>query len=338
MTIGTTTRSEPKTALIFGVSGQDGAYLAQLLLGKGYTVHGTSRDREMAGFVNLRRLAILDRVALHSAVLTDFRSVVEVIARIRPTEIYNLAGQSSVGLSFEQPVETLNGSIGGTLNILEAIRFLKLDTRFYNAASSECFGNTGDRPADEATLFHPRSPYGVGKAAAFWAVANYREAYGLFACSGILFNHESPLRPARYVTQKVVRGAADIAERKTDRLTLGALDIARDWGWAPEYVDAMHRMLAHPEPEDFVIATGETHKLEEFVAEVFSRFGLDWRLHVDTDSGLMRPSDISRSVGNPGKARRLLDWEAQTRMTEMVTRLVEAERRRRRAEQQAGTA
>ena len=331
-------RCEPKTALIFGVSGQDGAYLAQLLLDKGYQVHGTSRDREMAGFANLRRLAILDRVALHSAVLTDFRSVVEVIARIRPAEIYNLAGQSSVGLSFEQPVETLNGSIGGTLNILEAIRFLKLNTRFYNAASSECFGNTGDRPADETTLFHPRSPYGVGKAAAFWAVANYREAYGLFACSGILFNHESPLRPARYVTQKVVRGAADIAERKTDRLTLGALDIARDWGWAPEYVDAMHRMLAHPEPEDFVIATGETHRLEAFVAEVFARFGLDWRLHVDTDNALLRPSDISRSVGNPGKARRLLGWEAQTRMAEMVTRLVEAERRRRRDEQHANTA
>jgi len=322
-------REAPRVALIFGVSGQDGAYLARHLLERGYSVHGTSRDREMSGFANLARLGIGGRATLHSAVLTDFRSVVEVIARVRPDEIYNLAGQSSVGLSFDQPVETLNGSISGTLNILEAVRFLKLDTRFYNASSSECFGNTGDRSADETTPFHPRSPYGVGKAAAFWAVANYREAYGLFACSGILFNHESPLRPARYVTQKVVRGAADIAERKAERLTLGTLGIARDWGWAPEYVDAMGRMLTLDRPEDFVIATGETQTLESFVAQVFAQFGLDWRRHVETDEALRRPSDISHSAGNPDKARRLLGWEARTRMAEVVTRLVEAELRRR---------
>jgi GDPmannose 4,6-dehydratase len=328
MTIGTTAQSEPKTALIFGVSGQDGAYLAQLLLGKGYTVHGTSRDREMSSFANLRRLGIFGRVVLHSAVLTDFRSVVEVISRVRPAEIYNLASQASVGLSFDQPVETLNSTITSTINILEAIRFLKLDARFYNASSSECFGNTGS-PADESTPFHPRSPYGVGKAAAYWAVANYREAYGLFACSGILFNHESPLRPVRYVTQKIVRAAADIAERKTDSLELGTLSIARDWGWAPEYVDAMARMLAHDQPEDFVIATGEAHRLEDFVERAFSYFGLDWRRHVHGNAALLRPSDIAFSVGNPAKAERLLGWCAERRMAEVVAGLAEAEMARR---------
>lgn len=321
-----------KTALIFGISGQDGAYLARFLLAQGYRVHGTSRDREMSGFANLARLGLRAQVGVHSAVLTDFRSVIEVIDRVRPDEIYNLAAQSSVGLSFDQPVETVNGCLIGTLNILEAIRFLKLDARFYNAASSECYGNTGTVPADEATPFHPRSPYGVGKASAFWAVANYREAYGLFACSGILFNHESPLRPARYVTQKVVRGAADIADGKIDRLTLGALDIARDWGWAPDYVEAMARMLRHDQPEDFVIATGETHPLEAFVAQVFAQFGLNWRDHVDSDRALLRPSDISYSAGNPEKAGRLLGWRAETRMPQIVTQLVAAEQARRRAE------
>lgn len=328
MPIGGMTRSEAKTALIFGVSGQDGAYLAQLLLDKGYAVHGTSRDREMAGFANLRRLGIFDRIVLHSAGLTDFRSVVEVIARVRPAEIYNLASQASVGLSFEQPVETLNSTISSTINILEAIRFLGLDTRFYSACSSECFGNT-EAPADETTPFHPRSPYGVGKAAAYWAVANYREAYGLFACSGILFNHESPLRPTRYVTQKIIRGAADIAEGKADTLELGTLSIARDWGWAPEYVDAMARMLALDEPQDFVIATGEASRLEDFVAQAFFCFGLDWRRHVVSNADLLRPSDIAFSVGNSAKAERLLGWRAERRMTEVVSGLADAEMARR---------
>lgn len=319
----------PKTALIFGISGQDGSWLAKLLLEKGYAVHGTSRDREAAGFGNLIRLGLRDRVRLHSAVLNDFRSVAQVISDVRPAEIYNLAGQSSVGLSFEQPVETLDSVIHGTVNILEAIRFLGLDTRFYNASSSECFGNTSADGADEAHPFHPRSPYGVGKAAAYWAVANYRESYRLFACSGILFNHESSLRPARYVTQKIVRGAADIAEGKAETLQLGNLSIARDWGWAPDYVDAMWRMLNHDAPEDFVIATGEAHRLEEFVALAFGHFGLDWRRHVVVDDTLLRPSDISVSVGDPAKARRLLGWQAETKMPGVVARLLEAEERRR---------
>ncbi len=317
-------KSLPKTALIFGVSGQDGSWLAKLLLEKGYTVHGASRDREAPGLGNLARLGLRHRVRLHSATLNDFRSVAQAISDVRPSEIYNLAAQSSVGLSFEQPVETLDSVIHGTINILEAIRFLGLDARFYNASSSECFGNT-DNPANETHPFHPRSPYGVGKAAAYWAVANYRESYNLFACSGILFNHESPLRPARYVTQKIVRGAADIAEGKAKQLTLGNLSISRDWGWAPEYVDAMWRMLNHETPEDFVIATGQTYRLEDFVALAFSHFGLDWRNHVVIDETLLRPSDIAMSVGNPDKAKRLLGWQAEIGMPGVVARLLEAE-------------
>lgn len=321
----------PNAALIFGISGQDGAYLTRVLLDRGFVVHGTSRDCEMASFANLAQLGVRERVKLHSAVPTDFHSVLQVISAVRPVHIYNLAAQSSVGLSFDQPLETINSIIGGTLNILEAIRVLDLEARFYNASSSECFGNTGDGPADEATPFRPRSPYGVGKAAAFWAVANYRESYNLFACSGLLFNHESPLRPARYVTQKIVRGAADIAEGRAERLQLGTLGIARDWGWAPEYVEAMVRMLECDRPEDFVIATGELHTLEDFVARTFDHFGLDWRRHVETDPALRRPSDIQVSVGNPAKAERLLGWRVETPMPAMVERLLEAEIARRRA-------
>ncbi len=324
-------RPEPRTALVFGIAGQDGSWLAKLLLEHGYVVHGTSRDREASGFGNLRRLGLLDRVRLHSAVLSDFRSVAQVVKDVRPSEIYNLAGQSSVGLSFGQPVETLDSIIHGTISILEAIRFLELETRFYNASSSECFGNTDRGPADETHPFHPRSPYGVGKAAAYWAVANYRDSYRLFACSGILFNHESPLRPSRYVTQKIVQGAADIAERKAEKLTLGQLSIARDWGWAPEYVEAMWRMLSLDAPEDFVIATGRLHTLEEFVQRAFDYFGLDWRRHVETDPALLRPSDIASSVGNPSKAERLLGWRAATAMPGVVAALCEAEMERRRA-------
>ncbi len=318
-----------ETALIFGVSGQDGAYLARLLLERGFAVHGTSRDREMASFDNLIHLGIRERVSLHSAVPSDFRSVLQVISAVQPVRIFNLAAQSSVGLSFDQPVETLDSIIGGTLNILEAIRILGLPARFYNASSSECFGNTDDGPANEQTPFRPRSPYGVGKAAAFWAVANYRESYDLFACSGILFNHESPLRPARFVTQKIVRGAADIAEGKASHLCLGALDIARDWGWAPEYVEVMALMLDRDQPEDFVIATGELHTLEEFVSRAFAYFDLDWRAHVRIDPELKRPSDIRRSVGNPARAEQVLGWRAQATMPTIVHNLLDAEMVRR---------
>lgn len=317
-----------KRALIFGICGQDGVYLARLLRDQGYEVHGTSRDKEMANTSGLQRMGVLDDVAIHSAALLDFRSVLQVIGDVRPDEIYNLAGQSSVGLSFAQPVETFEGIILGTLNILECLRFLKLPARFYNATSGEVFGNT-ETPADENTPFRPRSPYGVAKSTAFWTVANYRESYGIFACSGILFNHESPLRPARFVTQKIVRGAVDIADRISDQLTLGNIDVARDWGWAPDYVDAMARILKQDEPDDFVVATGTSTTLTDFVVTVFDYLGLDWKNHVESAPELMRPTDIRVSVGNPTKAKVKLDWVAETRMPEVVHRLVDAELERR---------
>jgi GDPmannose 4,6-dehydratase len=321
--------TRPRTALIFGISGQDGAYLSQQLLARGYAVHGTSRDAEMSSFAALESLAIRDKVTLHSAVPTDFRSVVQTISRTEPDEIYNLSGQSSVGLSFEEPVETLHSISIGTLNMLESIRFLDRSIRFYNAGSSECFGNTGAQPADEDTPFRPRSPYAVAKATAHWAVVNYRESYDLFACSGILFNHESPLRPARFVTRKIVDAAARIASGADETLTLGNIAVRRDWGWAPEYVDAMWRMLQQDTAEDFVIATGRTHSLEEFVATAFARFDLDWRDHVTLNPALHRPADIDESRGDPVRAERALEWRATRSMPDVVAAMADAEAQRR---------
>jgi len=235
-------------------------------------------------------------------------------------------GQSSVGLSFEQPVETLESITVGTLNMLEAIRFLGGKIRLYHASSSECFGDVGQKPANETTPFHPRSPYAVAKASAHWMVANYREAYGLFACSGILFNHESPLRPARFVTRKIVDSAVRIANGSGEKLTLGRLNIVRDWGWAPEYVDAMWRMLQQKVPTDFVIATGVAVSLEDFVRDVFLSVGLDWREHVECDQKLFRPSDISWSQGDASLANACLGWESHTKMPELVKLMVEAAR------------
>ncbi|MCV3215256.1 GDP-mannose 4,6-dehydratase [Plectonema radiosum NIES-515] len=313
-----------KTVIICGVSGQDGAYLAQLLLNKGYTVCGTSRDAQMSTFQNLVRLGIREQIKLESVALNDFRSVLQVLTKIEPDEIYNLAGQSSVGLSFEQPVETLESITTGTLNLLEAIRFLGKPIKFYNAGSSECFGDTGEQAADESTPFRPRSPYGVAKAAAFWEVANYREAYNLFACSGILFNHESPLRPQRFVTQKIVSAACRIAAGSQEKLLLGNIDIERDWGWAPEYVEAMYLMLQQDKPDDYAIATGISHKLEDFVATAFAEFKLDWREHVVSDKNLFRPTDIALGKGNPTKAHQKLGWKAKYQMAHVVRMMIQA--------------
>lgn len=318
----------PRTALICGISGQDGAYLAQLLLDRGYRVIGSSRDAQMSGFGNLARLGLRDRVELVSMAINDFRSVLQVLARFEPDEVYNFAGQSSVGQSFDQPVETLESVSVGTLNLLEGIRFLNREMRLYNAGSGECFGDTGQDAADESTPFRPRSPYAVAKAAAFWEVANYREAYGLFACSGILFNHESPLRPERFVTQKIVRAACRIAAGSTERLQLGNMDVHRDWGWAPEYVDAMWRMMQLPQPDDFVIATGRTHSLQDFVAAAFAAVGLEWRGHVDSNPALMRPTDLRFGCANPAHAHDALDWAAAVHMPEVVRRMVLAEQAR----------
>ena len=313
-----------KKALICGISGQDGSYLAKLLLEKGYIVCGTSRDSQVSSFRNLLRLGIREKVKYESLVPTDFRSVLQVISKVQPDEIYNLAGQTSVGLSFEQPVETLESIATGTLNFLEAIRFIGAPIKFYNAGSSECFGDIGDRPADENTPFRPRSPYAVAKATAFWQVANYREAYNIFACSGILFNHESPLRPTRFVTQKIVAAAVAIAKGSQEKLRLGNISVKRDWGWAPEYVEAMYLMLQQDQPDDYVIATGKSYSLQEFVIEAFHSVGLNWQDYVITDNSLLRPTDLAVSKGNPNKAKEKLGWQAQYKMPDVVRMMVEA--------------
>lgn len=314
-------------AVICGISGQDGAYLASLLLGKGYEVYGTSRDAETTSFHNLAKLGIRNQVNLISMAITDFRSVLQVITKIQPDEIYNLAGQTSVGLSFEQPVETMESISIGTLNMLEAIRFCAESIRFYNAGSSECFGDVAQNAADEMTPFRPRSPYAVAKSTAFWEVANYREAYNLFACTGILFNHESPLRGMRFVTKKIISAACRIASGNHEKLRLGNLDIERDWGWAPEYVEAMWMMLHSAEPEDFVIATGETRKLKDFVSTAFSHFDLDWQDHVAIDTALLRPTDLASGRANPGKAFEKLGWKAKKKMEDIVVLMIEDEQR-----------
>lgn len=311
-----------KRALICGVSGQDGAYLAEFLLNKGYEVWGTSRDAQVTTFTNLTLLGIRDRVKTISMASNDFRSVLQAISASQPDEIYNLAGQSSVGLSFEQPAETLESIATGTLNLLEAIRFLGMPVKFYNAGSSECFGDVGTKPANENSHFQPCSPYAVAKSTAHWLVANYRSAYNLFACTGILFNHESPLRPSRFVTRKIVQTAVQISKGHANKLVLGDISIKRDWGWSKEYVDAMWRMLQIERPDDFVIATGEVNSLEDFVATAFAELDLDWKDYVVQDSNLFRPSEIRHSCGNPSKAKQVLNWQPKMKMRDVVGEMV----------------
>lgn len=313
-----------KTALICGVSGQDGAYLANLLLKKNYRVIGTSRDAQMNSFSNLKKLGIQDSVEKISMDLGDFRSVIQAIKHYKPGEIYNLAGQSSVGLSFEQPMETMESVSLGTLNLLESIRFHDYPIRLYNAGSGECFGDTGDHPADEETPFRPRSPYAVAKAAAYWASSNYREAYNLYSCTGILFNHESPLRAERFVTQKIICGASRIRRGDMEKLRLGNIDIKRDWGWAPQFVHAMWQMMQLDEPQDLVIATGQNHSLKEFIDCAFTQLGMDWREHVIQDEQFVRPTDISSNRGNPSKAEVILGWKPQYYMEDVVKKMLEA--------------
>lgn len=314
-----------KTALICGVSGQDGSYLARLLLQKGYVVYGGARDAQGSTFANLHRLGVHADIKLLSINLLDFRSVIQALAKAQPDEVYNLSGQSSVALSFEQPVETLESIATGTLNLLEAIRFMGHPIRFYNAGSGECFGNTGGAPANEQTAFRPCSPYGVAKATAFWEVANYRDAYSLFACTGVLFNHESPLRPVRFVTRKIISTACRIAAGSTEKLHLGNLDIERDWGWAPEYVEAMWKMLQQSIPSDFIIASGSSSKLFEFADAAFSNLGLNWNEHVEVDPSLFRPADLMVARADPGRAERVLGWKAQNNMSDVVRLMVHAE-------------
>ena len=312
-----------KTALICGVGGQDGAHLSQLLLNKGYRVVGTSRDAQGGGFSNLHRLGIAERVRLLSMAPEDFRSVFMTLKACEPDEVYFLAGQSSVGLSFEQPAETIQSFTLGTLNVLEACRMLDRTIKQYHAGSGECFGDTAGVPANENTPFSPRSPYAVAKASAYWLVNNYREAYGLYACTGILFNHESTLRPQRFVTQKIIQAAKRIAAGSNECLELGRLDIVRDWGWAPDYVQAMWLMLQQDQPDDFVIATGASNSLRHFVEMAFAHVGLDWQPHVKQSPELYRPTYITQSHADPSKAAHRLGWHAGHNMQGVIRNMLQ---------------
>ncbi len=309
-----------RKALIIGISGQDGAYLAKLLLSKGYAVTGSSRDHELNSFHNLTRLGIKELVNLTSIDTNDFRSLITALSKYSPDEIYNLAGQTSVGLSFKYPVETFNSILIGTMNLLECVRILNIPARIYNAGSGEVFG---DNPlaSDETTPFLPLSPYGTAKAASTYAVSNYREAYGIFCCTGILFNHESPLRPQRFVTQKIIQSARLISTGVTNKIALGNIDIARDWGWAADYVEAMWLMLNAEKPSDYVIASGKQHSLRDFLRISFELVGLNWQDFVITDSNFLRPLDIKANLGNPEKASKSLGWRPTVTFDQIVTKL-----------------
>ena len=308
-------------ALICGIRGQDGCFLAKFLLEKGYEVIGTSRDVVVGSFDNLKSLNIDNKVKKVSMAVYDFRSVIDVVKTYKPDEIYNLAGQTSVSLSFQQPVEAMESITKATLVLLEVIRFLNIPIRLYNAGSGECFGDTKGLPANEKTLFKPCSPYGVAKASAHWLIKNYRESYGIKACTGILFNHESHLRPKRFVTQKIVQSAWKIKKGELDKLNVGNISIHRDWGWAPEYVKAMWLMLQQDTFDDFVIATGKSYSLKDFIEETFKYFELDYKKHINFDEKLMRPSEIFYSNADPSNAKTKLNWEAKVKFNELVKKL-----------------
>ena len=310
-----------KTALIAGVTGQDGAYLAHHLLSQGYRVVGTSRDAQMADLSRLERLGIVADVELMSLAPNDFRSVLKVVSSAQPQEIYNLAGQTSVGLSFDQPVECMESISVATLNLLEVIRYLGGGIRFFSAGSSECFGQTGEEPATEDTPLRPRSPYAVAKAAAYWQVATYREAYGMFACTGILANHESPLRPRRFVTQKIIEGVKAIKAGQASTIQLGNLDIWRDWGWAPDYVQAMALMLQAEQAADYLIASGTTTSLRDFAQAAFAVADLDLAEHLESVEALKRPADLAYSAMNPARISTQLGWHSKRPTSEIVAKM-----------------
>jgi GDPmannose 4,6-dehydratase len=313
-----------KTALIAGVTGQDGAYLSHYLLQKGYRVVGTSRDAQNSDTRRLQKLGIQSDVELISLAPNDFRSVLKALSGVCPNEIYNLAGQTSVGLSFEQPVECMESIAGGTLNFLEVIRYLNASCRLFSAGSTECFGDTNGFPANETTAFHPRSPYGVAKSTSFWQVANFREAYGIFSCTGILSNHESPLRPDRFVTQKIIQGVKKIKRGTASELRLGNLDIWRDWGWAPEYIEAMYLMLQSDQADDYLIASGQTTSLLEFVRLAFDAAGLNFQDYLVSDNSFLRPSDLRYSSMDPSKIFNDLGWRARAILPEIVQRMYDS--------------
>ena len=317
-----------KRALITGVSGQDGSYLAELLLEKGYTVYGLVRRNSQNNLGNLRH--IKGEVKILYGDLVDQTSLDNAIITAQPDEVYNLAAQSHVHESWNQPFLTLNATGIGAVRLLESIRRHKPDARYYQASSSEQFGNVRESPQRETTPFYPRSPYGVAKATAHWSTVNYRESYGLFACCGIFFNHESPRRSLDFATRKITDGVARIKLGLANKLHLGNLDASRDWGWAPEFVVAMWLMLQQPGPQDFVIATGHTNTVRDFVQTAFSYVGLNWKDYVVVDDRFKRPAEVDTLCGDPSMARSCLGWEATIKFNEIVHRMVDADLERHR--------
>ena len=323
-------RTTMKKALITGITGQDGSYLAELLLEKGYEVHGIIRR---ASTFNTGRIDHLyqdphineSRLFLHYGDISDSTNLVRIISKVQPDEVYNLAAQSHVRVSFDIPEYTGDVTALSTVRLLEAIRDTGLETRFYQASSSEMFGRVVEVPQTETTPFYPRSPYGCAKLYAHWITVNYRESYGQFACSGILFNHESPRRGETFVTRKIARAAARIAAGLQDDIYLGNLDAKRDWGYAKEYVEAMWLMLQQDEPDDFVIATGETHSVKEFLDVAFTHVGLDWDRYVKIDPRYYRPAEVDLLIGDASRAEQALGWKPRTTFRELVGMMVDAE-------------
>jgi GDPmannose 4,6-dehydratase len=309
-------------ALITGVTGQDGSYLAELLLSRGWDVWGLVRR---LSWDNHHRIAHLGDLRLVSGDLLDQGCLIRLMAELRPDHVYNLAAQSFVPTSVEQPVLTGEATALGAARVLEAVRIACRSARVYQASSSEMFGLAATSPQDERTPFHPRSPYGAAKVYAHHLAVNYRESHGIFTCCGILFNHESPRRSPEFVTRKIARGVAAIVRGRASHLALGNLDARRDWGWAPDYVQAMHAMLCMDEPGDWVVATGQEHSVAEFAEAAFAVAGLDWRDHVRVDPTLLRPADIPGLVGNASRARRDLGWSPTVPFADLVRRMVEAE-------------
>ena len=317
-----------KRALITGITGQDGSYLAEFLLERDYEVHGLVRRSSTFGTERIEHLYRDPhekgaRLFLHYGDLTDGSGLSQVLTRVAPDEIYNLAAQSHVRISFDQPVYTVDTDALGTLRLLEAIRDTGIKTRFYQASSSEMFGKATEVPQRETTPFYPRSPYACAKVFSFWQTVNYREAYGLFACNGILFNHESPRRGETFVTRKITRGATRIKEGLQDKLYLGNLDAKRDWGFAGDYVELMWMMLQADEPDDYIAATGKTYSVRQFVEAVFGRLDLDWQKHVEIDPRYFRPTEVDLLLGDAGKAREKLGWEPKVSFEELVRMMTE---------------
>ena len=319
-----------KKALITGITGQDGSYLAELLLGKGYEVHGIIRR---SSSFNTQRIDHLytdphqpdTHLFLHYGDLIDGTGLREILTRVQPDELYNLGAQSHVRVSFDQPVYTAQVDAVGTIRLLEAIRDVGLPIRFYQASSSEMYGKVKEVPQNEDTAFHPRSPYGCAKVYSYWQTVNYREAYDMFCCNGILFNHESPRRGETFVTRKVTRAATRIKMGLQNKLYLGNLDAKRDWGFAGDYVEAMWLMLQQDEPDDYVIATGQTHSVREFIDLAFDRLGLNWEDHIEIDARYLRPAEVDLLLGDASKAKRVLRWEPKLRFEELVAMMIDAD-------------